>query len=100
MGGRAGQPESSAGASLTHVGQCSVEIGLMNRGKRETAGLLVFQYPPVIISWTSAHLHTTGRGRDREVSRWHIWTCERDFEQWIIDGCKTKQLLLKCHGQF
>lgn len=71
--GRGGAAESSAGASLlTHVGQSSVEIGLMNRGERETAGLLVFQYSPVIISWTSAHLHTTGRGSDGEVSRWHI----------------------------
>lgn len=70
--GPGGAAESSAGASLTHVGQSSVEIGLMNRRERETAGLLVFQYPPVIISWAGAHLHTTGRGRDGEVSRWHI----------------------------
>lgn len=31
---KAGATESSAGASLTHVGQSSVEIGLMNRGER------------------------------------------------------------------
>lgn len=70
--GTGGAAESSAGASLTHVGQSSVEIGLMNRRERETAGLLVFQYSQVIISWTSTHLHTTGRGSDGEVSRWHI----------------------------
>lgn len=77
--GLGGVAESSAGASLTHVGQSSVEIGLMNRIERETAGLLVFQNPPVIISWTSTHLHSAQRGGDRQVSRWHIWTCEKDF---------------------
>lgn len=72
--GPGGAAESEAGASLTHVGQSSVEIGLMNRREGETTGLLVFQYYPVIISWTSTHLHTTGRERDGEVSRWYI--CE------------------------
>ena len=38
--GRGGR--SSAGASLTHVGQSSVEIGLMNRREAETAGFPVF----------------------------------------------------------
>lgn len=31
--GQGGATESSASASLTHVGQSSVEIGLMNRGE-------------------------------------------------------------------
>lgn len=96
--GPGGAAESSAGASLTHVGQSSVEIGLMNRrGRAKTVGLLVFQYSPVIISWTSTHLHATGRGSDREVSGWHIRTSEKDCKQEIR---KTKHLLLKCHNRF
>lgn len=69
-----GAAESSAGASLTHVGQRSVEIGLMNRvegGGGRATRLSVF--PPVIISRTGAHVHARrGGGGDREVSRWYI----------------------------
>lgn len=45
--GRAGRQESSAGASLTHVGQSSVEIRLMNRGERaKRRGYSSFNIPP------------------------------------------------------
>lgn len=75
--GPRGSAESSAGASLTHVGQSSVEIGLMNRRERETAGLLVFQYPPslsvgpvfICTTWGEKKMRRSVGGKSGPVKR-------------------------------
>lgn len=86
QGGR-GATESSAGASLTHVGQSSVEIGLMNRGERaKRRGGSSFN---ITRHYRLKH-HSSGRGRDREVRGWRLRTSERDLE--------TSHLLLNCQG--
>lgn len=64
----------------------------------EATGLLVFQYSPVIISWTSARLPTAGRGRGREgqwVAHQSQW---KGF--WNKRAKKTKHLLLMRHAWF
>lgn len=67
--------ESSAGASLTHVGQSSVEIGLMNRGKRAKGrGCSSFN---ITRHYQSKH-QSSGRGRDGEVRGGHLRSSERD----------------------
>lgn len=59
--GQGGATESSAGASLTHVGQSSVEIGLMNRGKRaKRRGGWSFN---ITRHYQSKH-QSSGQGRD------------------------------------
>lgn len=73
--GQGGATESSASASLTHVGQSSVEIGLMNRGERaKRRGGLSFN---ITRHYQSKH-QSSGRGGDGEVRGWHLWSSERD----------------------
>lgn len=74
-GGRAGQQNPQQ--ALTHVGQSSVEIGLMNRRERETAGLLVFQYPPslsvgpvfICTTWGEKKMRGSVGGKSGPVKR-------------------------------
>lgn len=69
--GKAGATESSAGVSLTHVGQSSAQIGLMNRGERaKRRGGSSFNI--------TRHYHSSERGRDGGVRGWHLRTSERD----------------------
>lgn len=73
--GQGGATESSAGASLTHVGQSLVEIGLMNRGERaKRQGGLSFN---ITRRYQSKH-QSSGRGGDGEVRGWHLRSSERD----------------------
>lgn len=69
--GKAGATESSAGASLTNVGQSSVQIGLMSRGER------VKRRGGSSFNITRQH-HSSGRGWDAGVRGWHLRTSERD----------------------
>lgn len=69
--GKAGATESSAGASLTNVGQSSEQIGLMSRGERvKRRGGSSFNI--------TRQYHSSGRGRDAGVRGWHLRTSERD----------------------
>lgn len=73
--GQGGATESSAGSSLTHVGQSSVEIGLMNRGERaKRRGGSFFN---ITRRYQSKH-QWSGQGRDGEVRGWHLRSSERD----------------------
>lgn len=73
--GQGGVTESSAGASLTHVGQSSVEIGLMNRGEQaKRRGGSSFN---ITRHYQSKH-QSSGRGRDGEARGWLLRSSERD----------------------
>lgn len=81
-----GAAESSAGASLTHVGQRSVEIGLMNRveGGGVAAGRLVFQFSPPSLSVGPALMCTPAGGEaetGRSVGGTSVKTYEKDVRQ-------------------
>lgn len=83
--GQGGLSESSAGASLTHVGQSSVEIGLMNRGERaERLSVL-----PVAISGSISRL------AEEEMERSEGGISEA--EKGVLE---TRHLLLNCRGRF
>lgn len=77
---RAGRQESSAGASLTHVGQSSVEIRLMNRGERaKRRGYSSFNIPPSLSVGPALVCPPLEEGEAGRVSGWHIRTSEKDF---------------------
>lgn len=79
-GARAGRQESSAGASLTHVGQSSVEIRLMNRGERaKRRGYSSFNIPPSLSVGPALVCPPLEEGEAAKVSGWHIRTSEKDF---------------------
>lgn len=64
----------------------------------EATGLLVLQYSPVIISWTSARLPTAGRGRGGEGQ----WVAHQNRSKGFSNkrAKKTKHLLLMRHAWF
>lgn len=91
----------SAAASLTHARQGSVEIGLMNRGERETAGLLFFQYKPHHYQFNqrSSAQHRAKGQTVRSVGG-ISGPAEKRTSDNRLDMCNTMQLLLMCHSQF
>lgn len=91
MMGQGRATESSAGASLTHVGQSSVEIGLMNRGEG------VKRRGGSSFNITRHYRSSSGISRlaEEEMER-----SEGGISQAVKGIPETNHLLLNCRGWF
>lgn len=77
---RAGSGPSLGRAELTHVGQSSVEIRLMNGGERaKRRGYSSFNISPSLSVGAALVCSLLEAGETGEVSGWHISTSEKDF---------------------